>query len=684
MVNQHMRSGGAGRSAAWVVLVGAVVACTTALTTACTTGGGASDGDWVVDGQGSESQHFSPLAQIADSNVGRLGLAWSLDLVSPMGLASEPIVVDGVIYVTSSLSRVYAVDARSGTIRWQFDPHIRLGESTQNSYAARVNRGVAVWGGTVFVGTGDCRLVAIDAATGRERWESPICDATQTGTTGAPHVAGGNVVIGYNGSDDKVRGSLVAFDARTGKEVWRFWTVPDDPARGAQSAALAMAAKSWTGRPWSTVGGGDVWDAVTYDSVTGLLLFGTAGAGGGEGSNPGPIPGGDKLFSGCIVAVKPATGEYVWHLQTGAEDITRLLGMFPENMHIVLADLVVDGRPRHVAMTVPKSGIFYVLDATSGALISAAPMVDVPWARFIDSRTGRVIGTPPSVGQQWTVHNWWHMSYSPRTGLAYVPVTDRRDSTFVGKLIAWDPVRGVVRWSVEHPLAVNSSVLSTAGNLVFQGQGTGELDAYAATDGRRLWSIQTGSAIDATPVSYRLDGEQYVLVPVGWGSASRLFGPASAMATPESKRGPARLLAFKLGGTRPFPVPMNVIPAVPEPPRQAFSAAMIRDGARLYETHLCSGCHSPGLDGSGAWTVDGAVPDLRYAPAEVHREWRAIVLGGTHRAQGMLAFGVDQHFPDVAALRAREADAIHAYVIDEAWKAYGEQQRRIVEARRHD
>jgi glucose dehydrogenase/mono/diheme cytochrome c family protein len=591
------------------------------------------------------------------------------------------------MYVTSSLSRVYAIDAASGALRWEFDPHIRLGESTQNSYAARVNRGVAVWDGTVFVGTGDCRLVAIDATSGKERWQSPICDPALTGTTGAPHVARGNVVIGYNGSDDKVRGSIAAFDARTGKEVWRFWTVPADPATGAQSPALAMAATTWTGRGWSTVGGGDVWDPVTYDSTTGLLLFGTAGAGGGEGTTPGPIPEGDKLFSGCIVAVNPATGAYVWHFQTGAHDITSLLGMFPENMHIVVADLVIDGRPRHVAMTVPKSGIFYVLDATSGALISAKAIVDVPWAGVIDSHTGRVIGTPPSVGHQWTVHNWWRMSYSPRTGLVYVPVTDRRpgtDSAFEGKLIAWDPVRGAVRWVVEHPLAVNSSVLSTAGNLVFQGQGTGEFDAFAASDGRRLWSIQTGSAIDATPVSFMLHGEQYIIMPVGWGSASRLFGPASAMATPESKRGPARVLAFKLGATVPFPTPRDVVPAVPEPPRQPFAAAMVHQGEHLYETHLCSGCHSPGLDGSGAWTVDGAIPDLRYAPPDVHRDWRAIVLTGTHRAQGMLAFGVDQHFPEVSKLTPREADAIHAYVIDAAWKAYDEQQRQIAQARKRD
>jgi len=644
--------------------------------------------DWPVDGQGSTSQHFSPLRQITDKNVQTLGLAWSVDLPSPMGLASEPIVVDGVVYVSAPMSRVYAIDGKTGTLRWGSDSHIQLGASTQNSYAARVNRGVAVWKGTVFVATGDCQLFAIDAATGRGRWNSPICDPVQTGSTGAPHVAGGNVVIGYNGSDDAVRGSVVAFDAATGREVWRFWTVPGDPAKGFESPALAMAAKSWNGPNWWHVGGGNAWDPFTYDSTTGLLLFGTAGAGGGEGTNPGPIPAGDKLFANSIVAVDPKTGAYVWHFQTGPEDVTRLVGGPPENSHIVLADLVIGGRPRHVAMTVPKSGIFYVIDAKSGALISAKPILDLPVSPFIDSTTGRVIGTPKPVSQRWAVHNWWHMSFSPLTSLVYIPASDLRTGVelgerpetwgraFAGKLVAWDPVLGRARWAVEHQLATNSSVLSTGGNVVFQGEGTGEFAAYAAGSGEKLWSIQTGSAVDATPVSYSIDGVQYVIVPVGWGSASRLFGPASVMATPQSKRGPSRVLAFKLGGSVPFPVPPDEVPRVPEPPRQTFSHAMIREGQQLYETHLCSGCHSPGLDGSGAWTVGGAIPDLRYAPREVHRDWRASVLEGTHRANGMLPFGVDQHFPEVAKLSPRQADAIHAYVIDEAWRAYKEDQTR--------
>ena len=641
--------------------------------------------NWMVDGGDFGERHFSALKEINDKNVNNLGLAWSLDIDSPMGMASEPMVVDGRIFVTDSLSRVSAVDALSGHRLWRFDPKISLGLSTQNSYSARVNRGAAVWNGKVYVGTGDCRLFAIDAASGKKVWASPICDPAVTGTTGAPHVAKGKVFIGYNGSDDDIRGSLVAFDAETGKEAWRFWTVPGDPANPFESKALEMAAKTWTGKQWWRFGGGDVWDPITYDPVTGLLLFGTSRAGVGEGTDShDDTPGGDKLFAGCIVAVNPDTGEYIWHFQTSTQRFDT------ENFHIIVADLEINGQKRHVAMTAPKNGFFYVLDAKTGEFIAGNPLVRVPWAEALDPKTGRPL-EKSGAKRGWTVHNWWHMSYSPVTGLVYVPTTDRRatletppnseqDQTrgegawaaaFDGRLVAWDPASQSVRWSVEQPIAVNSSTLSTAGNLVFQG----EFSAYAADSGKKLWSLKTGSAIDATPVSFSAGGQQYIVVPVGWGSASRIFGPASLMATPQSKRGPSRLLAFRLGGTTPFPYPLDIVPSVPKPPEQTLSKEVTKQGKVLYETHLCSGCHSPELDGSGAWTENGAIPDLRYAPPRVHKEWHAIVLAGTHRDAGMLGFGVDMQFPNIKKLTVEEDDAIHAYVIDEAWKAYKAQEK---------
>jgi quinohemoprotein ethanol dehydrogenase len=621
--------------------------------------------NWLVGGRTFDEQHFSPLTQITDRNVSDLGLAWSLDVESMMGLSVEPIVVDGVIYVSAPQSRVYAVDAASGKLLWGFDPKVRL-DRMRNSWAARTNRGVAVWRGKVFVGTGDCRLVAIDAASGKKVWESPVCDATQTGITGAPHAGKGRVFIGYNGSDTSVRGSVAAFDAESGREVWRFWTVPGDPSKPFESRALEMAAATWTGdRAWQ-VGGGDVWDAITYDPTTNLVLFGTAG------SNPSVLHGdfadlkvgGDRLFSGSVVAVNADTGEYVWHYQTSSRT---------ENMHVLVADLVIDGTSRHVAMTVPKNGVFHVLDVKTGTLLSS---------RRIDGRAVDAPASPSGGRQPGPGHNWWPMSYSPQTGLVYVPAHDTRrggaepgQPRSVGRLIAWDPVKQSVRWSEEQPLDTNGGVLSTAGNLVFQGEATGEFAAYAADSGHKVWSVKTGSAIQSVPVTFSLGGAQYVLMPVGLGSGSRLFARVSNMGTPESKRGPARLLAFKLGTKKTLPELHVMVPPVPEPPAQTFDTETIELGRTLYNKHFCSDCHSPEADGSGAWILDGGIPDLRYMPLAVHQQWNAIVLNGSRRRFGMPGFGQPAGFPVVTRkMTQKEADAIHAYIIDLSWKAYNEEQ----------
>ena len=647
---------------------------------------GASAGNWLVNGASFESSHFSPLKQITSDNVSRLGLAWSIDVTdSAMGVVAESLVVDGVIYVSGPQSRVFALDASSGELLWKFDPQVRLDQAINGSYSARVNAGVAVYEGKVYVGTGDCRLVAVDARTGKEAWESPVCEASQTGITGAPHVAKGKVFIGYNGSDDGVRGSVIAFDAATGKEAWRFWTVPGDPSKPYETKALEMAARTWTGNDAWKIGGGDVWTAITYDPVTDYLIFGTAGAGVDYGELSRIKAEGAKLFAGCIVAVKADTGEYVWHYQTSGSAVQT------ENNHIVMADLVFQGEKHHVAMTAPKNGFFYVLDARTGKLLAAKPLVKTDWAKAIDLSTGRPVETPTSQGgaMQWTVHNWWPMSYNPLTGLVYIPITDVRPGVkadyahyfgtatkYEGRLVAWDPVAESARWSAEEPIAVNSGVLSTAGNLVFQGEGTGEFDAFAADSGKKLWSMKTGSAIDSVPITYSAKGEQYVLVPVGWGSGSRLFSPASMMATPESKQGPVRLLAFKLGGTAALSGPEPKIPAVPKPPEQTADRKTIQQGEVLYSKFVCDGCHSPGIDGSAAWVLHGAVPDLRYAPPDVHKQWYAIVLGGSHWKQGMPGFANPPKFAfPTEKMTVPQADAIHAYVIAQAWKAYnGERQ----------
>lgn len=622
--------------------------------------------NWLVTGGDFGSQHFSPLKQITDQNVDKLGLAWSLDIDSPMGMSNEPLVVDGVIYVTASLDRVLAVDAASGKVLWKYDPHVRL-NVMRNSWAARTNRGVAVWEGKVFIGTGDCRVIALDAASGKQLWDSPICvDTKVTGTTGAPRVGGGLVYIGYNGSDTGVRGSVAAFDANTGKLVWRFWNVPGDPSKPQESKALELAVKTWEGDKWWTIGGGDVWDPITYDASTGLLIYGTAGA------TPDPYYGdradmkvsGDRLYAGSVVAVNAKTGEYAWHYQTSIRT---------ENFHVLVTDLTINGAKRHVVLTVPRIGVFHVIDAKTGELISKTSMAD--GARPPE-------GSAEGLKVRASGHNWWPMSFNPGTGLVYVPAYDQLANgdgptvRLTGRLIAWDPVKQAARWSHHEPLSTNSGVLSTAGNLVFIGEGTGEFEAFAADSGKKLWSVKTGSAIQSVPVSFSLNGEQYVLMPVGLGSASRLFGAVSNMATPESKRGPSRLYAFKLGATTPFPYPKIEVPRVPKPPMQTASADTIQRGEGLFIKFICGDCHSPKADGTGAWLLDGTIPDLRYMPEDVHNRFNAIVIGGARKANGMPGFGPGNDFPFLkTVMKPEEAEALHAYIIDLQWKAYNADQK---------
>ncbi|HVN44540.1 MAG TPA: PQQ-binding-like beta-propeller repeat protein [Steroidobacteraceae bacterium] len=638
--------------------------------------------NWLVKGGTFAQTEFSPLAQVTAANVDRLGLAWLAELDSPMGLTAEPLVIDGVIYLSAPGSIVYAIDGASGKMIWRFDPHSRLDLSIEGSGDSRTNRGVAVWAGRVYVGTGDGRLVAIDAATGNQLWAARVCDPEQSGITGAPRVARGKVFMGYSGADSHVRGSIAAFDAGTGKELWRFWTVPGDPAKGYESKTVETAARSWSGPQWWKQGGGTVWDPITFDPTTGLLLFGTSKAFLADTSTGQTMLPGAKLFSGSIVAVHADTGEYAWHYQTSTPQRQT------ENFHILLADITVGGRMRHVAMSAARNGTFYVLDAATGELLSATPLVEqglprslTGWGADQLDYPGVVLGGVEDCAEGcFGVRNWWPMSYNPVTQLVYVPIMDKRRTAqipgtlpMVGRLVAWDPRARTTRWSVEHPIIVNGGVLSTAGNLVFQGQGSGEFAAYAADSGKKLWSLETGSAISSVPVTYRLGNEQYVIVPIGWGSVFRLFATATMTATAQSRYGPARLLAFKLGARLPYPFPRISIPQVPRPPAQTYSAEAVKRGELAAGEFGCTGCHSPRLDGSGRWIVDGGVPDLRYMPAEAHRDWYAIVLGGTHSRQGMLSFSAARAIPPTPAMTQAQADDIHAYVIARAWAAYDAQ-----------
>ena len=658
--------------------------------------------NWLVKGGRLTGEHYSPLDQIKPENIDALGLAWAADIPSAIGLVAEPLVVDGVVYLSAPFSVVYALDALTGEQLWAFDPQVDPSVSSGASISARLNRGVAVWKGAVIVGTGDCRLVAIDAATGTKLWDVVACDSHSgvaaggagAGITGAPLVAADKVFIGYLGSDTGARGSIAAFEAATGKELWRFWTVPgdpNDPDHGLETEQLKLASKTWTGG-WARAGGGAVWDSMHYDPVTGFVIFGT---GSGMPLSTKDRGRGDNLFTNSVIALDAETGAYKWHYQTTPEDAWDYDATMPK----IVTDAKFNGRTRRVVFEAGKNGFFYVLDAHTGALLSADPISKVTWASHIDLETGR-----PVVLQQaryWEMdaaelpvrvypsgsgaRNWEPMAYSPNTHLVYMPVTDMASAACqygwrvcegldslgyreeenipsgLGRLVAWDPVKRRMRWSVHNTLPFNGGVLVTAGDLVFQGTGTGELNAYQAETGERIWSRKTGSSIQAAPVSYRLGGDQYVLVAVGTGGGRRIAN--SRRATSPDARGPARVLAFKLNGKGEIPDTVRVDVPVPKPPARTATTEWVARGGLLWTRIGCETCHGA-YAGALAKTKDGrAIPDLRYSPI-LYDGWKAVVIDGAFAGRGM---------PSMAALVGltdEDSEAIRAYVIDQAWKAY--------------
>ena len=677
----------------------------------------ATGGNWLVNGGRFSGEHFSPLRQITDANVDRLELAWYADIPS-FTFALEPIVVDGVVYLSGSLSQVFALDAASGEMLWRLEPDVRLDMSLGNSYGARFSRGVAVWEGRIFVGSGECTLIAIDAATATQLWESFICDPSWgvgAHIRSAPRAGGGMVFAGYSGSTS-ARGSLVAFDAETGEEVWRFWTVPGDPAKGFETPELELASATWT-NGFSEMGGGSVWEAIRYDPVTGSVFFGTSAPGPGNPAVRGP---GDALFANSIIAVDAKTGKYRWHYQTVPGDAWDYDAAPP----LIVTDLAYPAdsgeassgtqRQRRVVLSAPKNGFFYVLDAHTGELLAADPIVEVNWATHIDMETGRPVERPEAryyqgenLGKPVFVkpspagsHTWHPMSFSPLTGLVYIPatdlaatflalmptgdeagVTDRAGWTFrfvpdawadeelpadSGRLMAWDPVRREARWTVPYGVPYNGGVLSTAGNLVFQGTAGGELNAYRADTGERLWARKTGTPILSPPVTFQIDNEQYVLAAAGVGGGNGVT-IAPYVSTPEAQ-GPARVFAFKLGGEAQMPALRDFTP-VPIPPEQAASRQQIEHGEAVWSAAACEYCHGVSVVGVGRQMQDadgrrvpGTIPDLRYMAAETHAQWNAIVLGGSRKRLGMPAYH--------ESISVEDSDAIHAYVIEQSWKLY--------------
>ena len=648
--------------------------------------------NWLAHGRTWSEQRYSPLADINESNIGDLGLAWYFDLDTARGQQASPIVVDGVMYTTSAWSKVQVLDAATGQLKWQFDPEVSRAWDVKTCCGVQ-NRGAALWKGRVYVGTIDGRLIALDAETGDLAWEVQTTNPNEPySITGAPRVFGDKVVIGNGGAEYGVRGYVTAYDTETGDQAWRFYVVPGNPADGFENAAMAMAAETWTGEWWTHGGGGTAWDSFAYDADLDLLYIGTGNGSPWSRSERSP-DGGDNLFLASIVAVRGETGEYVWHYQTVPGDTWDYTAV----QHMILAELEIDGRERSVIMQAPKNGFFYVLDRETGELLSAENIMPTNWATHIDMETGRPVEvqgaryddtgsamkiTPGPGG----AHNWHPMSYSPDTGLVYIPAQQepfiyRLDENYKaqaigmnlgvnfwdpvaeinqlppewgpeyqGQLLAWNPVTQQEVWRVTQTTIENGGLLSTAGGLVFQGNSDEELVAYNDATGERLWSAPTQTAILAPPVTYSVDGEQYLVVVAGWGGIDALFfGP---VVNPDgTKRNVSRVLAFKLGGDAELPALPERL--APPPPADDFgSDGQVQAGAAHY-TRICSVCHGVGA------ISGGVLPDLRHSAfAADAAAWHSVVMEGALAERGMVSFA--PIFSD------EDAEAIRAFVVRQA------------------
>jgi quinohemoprotein ethanol dehydrogenase len=645
---------------------------------------GSDPDNWMSHGRTYAEERFSPLTDINDHNVKDLGLAWYFESDSTVGTEATPLVVDGVMYTTTTWNILKALDAANGEVLWTYDPQLPR-QWIRYSCCGPANRGAALWKGRVYFGTIDGRLIAVDAASGKLAWQVQTTDPNKPySITGAPRVVKDKVIIGNSGAEFGVRGYVTAYDAASGEQAWRFWIVPGNPADGFESPEMEMAARTWHGEWWIGGGGGTAWDSFSYDPQLDLLYIGTGN--GGPWSRDLRSPGGgDNLFLCSIIAVRPDDGRYVWHYQAVPGENWD----YNCTQQMTLTDLEIGGRQRKVLMQAAKNGFFYVLDRSSGELLSANNFVPVTWASHIDMQTGRPVEIEQNLyGVEeaklvspgpFGAHVWHSMAYSPVTGLVYIPAREdafaySRSASYEhkdmswnlsfnpdaklpegaatavtrGVLLAWDPVANSEVWRISHSRDWNGGVLATAGNLLVQGAADGRLVIYRADNGAALWEqyIHTGAVVG--PISYRANGTQFIAVAAGWAGAVPILGGGGQTATHNA---PMRILAYRLGGTATLPTPVQG--SVADLPEPAASDETLAQGAQFYD-QVCRTCHGFNV------VSGGMLPDLRYMSAETHASFEDIVLGGVRAQQGMASFA------DV--LDAKQVDAIHAYVVAESAK----------------
>jgi len=682
---------------------------------------GAEPGNWYTNGRDFGESYYSPLDRINAKTIGRLGFAWEYRLGTKRGLEATPIVIDGVMFTSGEYGKTYALDARNGAELWTFDPKVD-GQTNRKVCCDAVNRGVAVWNGKVYVAALDGRLFALDARTGDVVWEVATIadDGRGTTSTGAPAIAGKVVVIGNSGADLDARGYISAYDLDSGEFAWRFYTVPGDPKLGFEHPELEMAAKTWDPNSrWDMGLGGTAWDALVYDPELNILYAGTGNGAPYHRADRSP-DGGDNLFLTSILAINPDSGRLVWYFQTTPGDSwdytatqpiiladldidgrpRKVLMQAPKNGFFYVLDRET-GEFLSAENYAPQNWAKYI-DSETGAAT-----VDSDAAHYA---SGMKLVTPSVIG----AHAWHPMAYSPKSGLVYIPTIDAANYFFDptvgheyrpglrnegiimffagnpmlpgadipadfleqvdslgtldvmpdmnprGILRAWDPVQQKLAWEYETAGPFDrSGVLATAGGLVIQGTVPGYLLAMDDATGEILREIKISSSVVAAPMSYEIDGEQYIAVMAGIGGGVYTFAPP-----PESaawRYGNAgRIIVFKLdGGPMPELEPLPPLEPLPEPPELTASADVIARGEQLYMS-TCIFCHL----GVGR----GYPQDLRRMTQERHTAFNDIVLKGALRPLGM------PQWDDVFA--EEDVDAIHAFIISRAWDSYNAEQER--------
>jgi quinohemoprotein ethanol dehydrogenase len=640
------------------------------------------DGEhWPGYGRTFSEDHYSPLDQVNVTNVGQLKLTWHSDLLAGQRVDGQPLEWDGMVYVAAGASIVQAFDAKTGQPLWRYDP--KVGAAAAHKLRASWGiRGLALWDHQAYVATADGRLIALDARSGTLVWSVQTLDKDdESSITGAPRVFNGKILIGFGGADrGGVRGAVNCYDAKTGKHLWRFYTVPGDPSKGFEDDTMRMAAKTWTGEWWKYGGGGTVWNAMTYDPEFDRVYLGT---GNGEPwnwkiRNPG---GGDNLFLVSIVALDASTGRYVWHYQENPNEAWD----YNAAMDMELATLTINGKPRKVLMHAPKNGFFYVIDRSTGKLISAQKLGKVTWAKRIDLNTGRPVENAgiryesgPSLmwPGNYGVHNWPPMAFNQKSGTIYIPtiempsyysdegidlkswtprehawnfgvgdVTQNLDShTFTSSLLAWDPVKKTVRWRIPTAGSWGGGTMTTAGNLVFQGQLDGTFNAYDGRTGSKLWSFKADGAVLSPPITYTVMGHQFITVTSGPPAGPVASIPANARFGWDY-RGPRRVLTFALDGQGELPpASQRTRTLSPTGGSAPVDPKIAQTGELLYAIN-CASCHGK------AAVSGGSAPDLRFSGALSSPEsFAQIVRDGVLTGMGMPKFG-ELSLQDVAAIR---------------------------------